>query len=397
MKHVIKFIFILMLLGTLWLIYQIVNITWVQYQDTKDWESIAIQGELKDVPPFLAKNYINLQDKEAVETWQEINKILADLSNNKRIPADKLEEYKAILERSRTMQETYDITSGTIADQNDQLALYLDIENALNTAYDTPCTDELKSLTGKLYSANLDNNSKIQISYLELLKSLAKDYKEANKFMKETLPTLGTLSDGVLTGNTEMDEESTTKFIEDVKEKKLDKFGFINSLLLRLQGDEWVKVLTHNQILRDYELWQDAKKKLHAIQTSDYVLVGNIKTYQDVLDAKLETDVKKKSGYSIDKESAVLSITYDGQILEKDKYIKKGSDAVVQIDAKYIEKDKTEDDPDKPKTSEESTEILTTDVSTEVPVDASTEITTEINTEDRDLPPVISTEAVVTP
>ena len=216
MKHVIKFIFILMLLGTLWLIYQIVNITWVQYQDTKDWESIAIQGELKDVPPFLAKNYINLQDKEAVETWQEINKILADLSNNKRIPADKLEEYKAILERSRTMQETYDITSGTIADQNDQLALYLDIENALNTAYDTPCTDELKSLTGKLYSANLDNNSKIQISYLELLKSLAKDYKEANKFMKETLPTLGTLSDGVLTGNTEMDEESTTKFIEVV-------------------------------------------------------------------------------------------------------------------------------------------------------------------------------------
>lgn len=397
MKHVIKFIFILMLLGTLWLIYQIVNITWVQYQDTKDWESIAIQGELKDVPPFLAKNYINLQDKEAVETWQEINKILADLSNDKRIPADKLEEYKTILERSRTMQETYGITSGTIADQNDQLALYLDVENALNTAYDTPCTDELKSLTGKLYSANLDNNSKIQVSYLDLLKSLAKNYKEANKFMKETLPTLGTLSDGVLTGNTKMDEESTAKFIEDAKEKKLDKFGFINNLLLRLQGAEWIKVLTHNQILRDYELWQDAKKKLHAIQASDYVLVDDIKTYQDALDAKLETDVKKKSGYSIDKESAVLSITYDGQILEKDKYIRKGSDAVVQIDVKYIEKDKTNDDPDKPKTSEESTEISSTDASTEVPMDASTETVTEIDTEDRDLPPVISTEAVVTP
>ena len=66
MKHVIKLLFVLMLAFTLYLIGTIVSITWEQYQDTKDWESISIQGELKDVPPFLAKNYINLQDKEAV-------------------------------------------------------------------------------------------------------------------------------------------------------------------------------------------------------------------------------------------------------------------------------------------------------------------------------------------
>ena len=399
MKHLIKFLFILTLAITLYLVGSIVNITWEQYQDTKDWESISIQGELKDVPPFLAKNYINLQDKEAVETWQEVNQILTDLSKNGQMESENIESYRQVLDRSVNMQETYNITSGTIADQNKQLTLYLDLEDALNKAYDVPEADVLKSLTGQLYSANLNDSSPIQVTYLKRLKATAKDYKEANAFIKETLPELGTLSDGVLMANTNMSEENTDEFINAVKEKKLDRFGFINSLLIRLKGDEWVKVLTHNQMIYDYELWQDAKKKLHGIKASDYILVEDLKTYGDVLDAGLETDAEDRDGYTIDKSSKVLFITYNGETISKDKYIKRGSDAVATIKAEYKKKkEKKKEEKKEEDTVDTKPDIVTTEVTTEngTTENASTETaTTETvlpeDTEDRDLPPIVTT------
>ena len=387
MKHFIKLLFVLVLVFTLYLIGSIVDITWKQYQATKDWESISIKGQLKDVPPFLAKNYINLDDKEAVETWQEVNKILADLAKDGQIKPENLENYREVLKHSIKMQEAYNITSGDVADQNKQLALYLEVEDTLRTAYDTPKTEELKSLTGKLYSANLDNSSAIQVNYLNRLKQVAKDYKEAKKFIKDTLPKLGTLSDGVLMGSTEMDEESTDEFIKEVREQKLDRFSFINDLLTRLKGDEWIKVLTHNQIIDDYELWQEAKSDLYNVDASDYVLVGDIKTYGDALDANLNTDVVKSDGYIIDKESKVISITYDGEILPKDKYIKRGANALVSIQASYKPKKKKSIEDEQVKVIDASTTQASSEVSTEV----TTEVTTEID-ENRDLPPVVITE-----
>ena len=53
-------------LVTIGFIALIANITWDQYQDTKEWEDTTFGEELSQVPPFLARNYVKAEDKEAV-------------------------------------------------------------------------------------------------------------------------------------------------------------------------------------------------------------------------------------------------------------------------------------------------------------------------------------------
>ena len=120
-------------LVTIGFIALIAEITWDQYQDTKEWEDTSLGEDLSQVPPFLARNYVRAEDKEALQVWSRVGEALKEIDVNGGIEPSRKTSYESLLEDSVTWQETYGITEGDVAVQNERLRLYLEIEEVLGT------------------------------------------------------------------------------------------------------------------------------------------------------------------------------------------------------------------------------------------------------------------------
>lgn len=327
---------VLATLVTVGFIALIADITWEQYQDTKEWEDTSFGEAMSEVPPFLARNYVRAEDKEAVLIWNEVAQALNQIDTDKGIRDGKRSEYEQILQKSKEEQEAYGLTEGEVPLLNERLSLYLELEDAIQQAYTEPATETLKDVSTRLYSLNVEVQAPVHAVYFEKLNTIAADYQALADFLSDTLPMLGTLQEKVLTVNTSMDRDITEAILNQLEEGNLRKFPFLEKLYRLLSGDSWSTILYRNQISRQYQAWMAAKANLEALSKSSYYGVSSIQTYQQATDAGLSVNVEERDGYTVDPNSPVEAISYDGIVLTQDQYIRYGTPVVVELTEKYI-------------------------------------------------------------
>lgn len=74
---------------------------------------------------------------------------------------------------------------------------------------------------------------------------------------------------------------------------------------------------------------------------SDYISVKSFRTVDDVLRYDSQIQLEEKEHYSINKDSVVKAVYYDGKKLKNNQFIKRGSYLNFTIDYKYIEDPKS--------------------------------------------------------
>lgn len=344
-KKIGIFLLVLITLSTVGMIGLIGYVTWNQYQDTKAWTNTKLTGELKDIPPFLARDYVKAEDKDAVEAWRAVEESLKEIETNRGITKEKQDTYEKILQKALDQQTAYEITTGEIVKNSENLRLYLDIETAMETAYKTPQTKELQDVTNRLYASYMDTPTKTQEMYFEKLRSIATDYQHLSVFLSDTLPTLGVIEEGTLNVATTVGENVTKQVKTVIEEQTLTKFPYVQKLYDLLTGSKWTSILKRNQISREYQKWMAAKEELESLSKTSYYGVSTIVTYQQAMDAGLNVEIQEREGYTIDPNSPVSGIFYEGTLLRSNQYIRYGTPVTVQIEEQYIEIPKPEEEP----------------------------------------------------
>lgn len=346
-KKISIVIFVLFTMVTMGAISFIAKVTWEQYKDTKEWQNTKLSGDLKDVPPFLARNYVRAEDKEAVAVWKTVADVLEQIETEGKIPEDKFSEYEALLEQSKEKQKSYDLKTREVVDQSRRLRLYLDIEKVLSGAYETPSTKELKDITDRLYEAHIEESVPLHDRYFKRLRTVAKDYKELSGFLSGELIKLGDIKQKILTVKINVGPETTKSLLNTINGKHLDKFPFVKEIKEQLEDPAWDIILRRNEISRAYETWKQAEQKLSSVEKSQYYAPSEITTYQEALDAGLSVEVTEKEGFTIDPESPVAAVSYQGNPVGTGQYIRYGTPVIVQISEQYIEIPKPEiEEPD---------------------------------------------------
>lgn len=341
-KRILIVLFFLALCGTFGIIGLIGSITWDQYQETRKWQELSLEGELKDVPPFLAKNYIRAEDREAVEAWDQVKTALTEIEEAGGISEGDVSHYEEIWKTASEKEKAYGLTSGDIIKQNERLWVYLDLEMVLKDAYEKPETEQIKSVTDRLYGIHIEKASPLDDIYFEKLSQIAADYKNLSAFLSETMPNLGTIADGALIVRTDVGPKVTENVRKEIEEKDLTKFPFVKDLYDRLDGQEWASLLRKTETVRAYQKWKAAEAKLESVQKSQYYAAATIVTYAQALEAGLEVRVTEKDGYTIDLNSPVESISYQGTAVSETQYIRYGTPVVVTIKEVYKEIPKPE-------------------------------------------------------
>lgn len=342
---------LLITLSTIGLITLIASVTWEQYQDTKAWQNTKLTGELKDIPPFLARNYVKAEDKEAVQAWQQVADSLQEIEQEQGIDPEKRDLYDQRLQLAVEKQTAYEITTGEIAENNANLQLYLDIETAMETAYESPQTKALQEVTTRLYGVYTEHPTTMHTVYFDQLRTIATDYANLSTFLTKTLPSLGVIDEQTLTVSTKVSEKTTKQIKTSIEEQNLTKFAYVQKLYELLTGSKWEAILKRNQVSREYQQWQAAKQELESLSKSQYYGASTIVTYQQALDAGLSVEIEEQEGYTIDPNSPVESILYQGEPVASNQYIRYGTPVVVQIMEQYIAIPK----PETPKEEEPET------------------------------------------
>lgn len=354
-KKLMIFLFIIIMGGTLGIIALVADVTLKQYEDTKEWQTTVLSEELKDTPPFLARNYVKAEDKKASEVWQQVSDILDSSGQENGIPTEKLKEYRKVLKKAVKLQKQYGITSGEVATNNDRMRLYLNLEKAFLTAYETPDTERLKELTDHLYTMNLTSLGPADSSYFERLRTVAEDYGNLSVFLSEFLPRLGVINEKTLTVNTDVTIDIAEEVRREIERCSLGKFPFISSLYQMLDGNDWDVILRRNEVTRAYHTWKEAERQLSSITKSQYWPVSSIQTYQQALDLGLNVIINEREGYTIDPESPVAQMTHNGVPVTEGQYVRYGTSVEVTLAENYIEISKpeepeaVEEKPEKPK------------------------------------------------
>ena len=360
-KKISIVVFVLFTMVTMGAISFIAKVTWEQYKDTKEWQNTKLSGDLKDVPPFLARNYVRAEDKEAVAVWKSVADSLEQIETEGKIPEDKFSEYGSLLKQSEEKQKSYDLKTGEVVDQSRRLRLYLDIEKVLSRAYETPSTKELKDITDRLYEAHIEKSVPLHDRYFKRLRTVAKDYKELSGFLSEEFPKLGDIKQKVLTVKINVGPETTKSLLNTINGKHLDKFPFVKEIKEQLENPSWDAILRRNEISRAYGTWKQAEQELLSVEKSQYYAPSEITTYQEALDAGLSVEVTEKEGFTIDPKSPVAAVSYRGNPVGTGQYIRYGTPVIVQISEQYIEIPKPEiEEPDvveEPEPFPEDTEI----------------------------------------
>lgn len=354
-KILIRIGVILVIIATLYMIWMIADVTMKQYQETRKWQSTAYTGELKEVAPFLAKNYVNAQDAKAVEIWQQVEPILKEIDEFGGVPDGNADRYEAVLAQSIEQQTLYELTSGEIPERNERLRLYLDLEKLLPTVYNIPVVEPLQEITNRLYTMHMNVQAPVHEQYFKKLQTISVDYQNLSIFLTESLPQLGQITDKTLNVDKQVGEKTTKVLLAELDEKGLRKFPFLDDLYELLISNEWNNVLKRNQITRAYDTWKAAESELESIGKSSYYEVSSITTYQKALEMGLDVKVRERTGYTVDPESPVYSITYNGNTVSKEQFIQYGTPVIVTLNEKYmkipekIDEDSDDEDSDETK------------------------------------------------
>lgn len=352
-------LFVLVGLFSAGMIALIGSVTWDQYQDTRKWQNDGWDIPLADVPAGFAKNYTDPGDLDAIRCWKDVETALAEIEAAGRVPDGKQEAYRELLDRAYAMQEKFPLVDGSLVECDDRLALYLDLEDVLAAAYENPDESVLEKMAERLHGWEREHPYPVQDVYQERLSQAAEDYRNLETFLAEWFPRLGTVRDGVLVIDPDMDMEQTNEVLAAIDGMGLRKFPLVDGLYERLDGHDWAVLLKHNEVVRSYAVWQRDKAVLENVGKDEYWHVAEITTYAKALEYGLAVSVTERPGYDVDPESPVLRITYGGERLWPDQYVKYGTPVLVGIDERYVEV------PTEPEPSMEETVPLVTEPSSE--------------------------------
>lgn len=331
-------------------------LTWNQYDDTRQWEDSTFTGKLSDVPPELAKNYTNHDNKETIAIWAKVNESIDEIDKKGSITESTAKEYQIVLDNALQKQEEYKLQDGNVVKANAQLQLYLDIFSFTQKAYKTPDSETLQKLSGQLEMLMMRDTHSINEKLHTQLEEITTRYRALSSFIETTLPMLGTIDKGILTANIELDAEKTSAMTKEITDNDLVVFPHIKRLQKMLQTDTWSEILTRNKITQSYHKWQTEKVILETLRKSDYYNVDDIRTLQQAKDMGINTPEKEREGYTIDMNSTVTMLSYEGQSLKSNQYIKKGTPVIATVEVRYIPIPKEEEPVKKPENPVDKTE-----------------------------------------
>lgn len=326
-------------------------LTWNQYDDTRQWDNSTFEGNMSDIPPELAKNYTNVDNKETLTIWAKVNESIDTIDKQGGITEDTFEGYRDIYDKAMQKQTDYKLQDGNVVQSNKQLQLYLDIFSFTQEAYTIPDSNTLQKLSGQLETLMMVDDHTVNSTLHTQLGDITTHYRALASFIEHTLPILGIVDTETLTANIDLTSESTNTILQEIDTNGLTVFPYMKRLQSVLKDDTWSHILVRNTITQNFHKWQTEKAILEVLQKSDYYSVLSITTLQQAKDAGIVTPEKERDGYTIDMNSSVTVLTYEGQMLQSTQYIKKGTPVIATVDVRYV---KIPEEPSKPNVDEPS-------------------------------------------
>lgn len=300
------------------------HVTINQYNESLVWEKINYEAPLAEIEPALVSNVIDTDIVDAATAWEALEEYLDSL-DGKSIP-DR-EHAVEILNEAVYWQKIYDLESDSIT----RLYLYLELEDAISDAYITLDTTDLQTLGTKLYNLEMEESTAAGQSYMERLREVSYDFEKAKTLMTNTVWSVGTVEDGIWTIPYTYTRTNLTEVLEQLQ--SMQKFPAICDTADVLSDIS--TVLNYNKNAREYFQYQEFKEAMSDVNRSQYTAVSNIYTYGQALSFGCDVQVEEQAGYTVSLNSLVEGIYYNGERLDNDQYVKKGTKLTAVISEIY--------------------------------------------------------------
>lgn len=308
-----------------------------KYKDTLNWNNSSLLSKIHQVPPSLAKNYISAEEQELFEILIDVNIALNEIKANGEIDDRKYNDYWELYDKAKIAIENSNAESLPAEKIFEEFQFYLEVDLAIKKAYTELNVESLEEYA-KVLSKNLKSeDSKLDRSLLKSIRKIAESYKKLEEFSSSALSRLGVVEDNILYVDIKVNRDITDELIREIEENKLDKFPHIRDLLEILKGDSWNKILAHNASSLEYYSWKESEKILNALSRSNYISVSSFNTVEDVLNYDPSISLEEKENHTINRDSVVTGVYYNGELLNENLYVKKGTPLTFTIDYKYTE------------------------------------------------------------
>lgn len=309
---------------TVYLIYVTANITINQYNETLTWKNTAYEIPLAEIEPALVANRMDTDIVDAAAAWDDLETYLDNL-DGQSIP-DK-ETAGTLLTEAVKWQEKYNLKSDSIT----RLSLYIELEEAISNAYNTLDTDRLQELARTLYDLELEEKTKAGQQYMERIRNVSSEFSEVQKVMTETILSVGTVENGIWTIPYTYTRTNLTEALEQIQ--NMQKFPDLCDSANVLS--DIADVLNYNKNAREYFEYQEFMESIADLKRSQYIAVSSIYTYSQALAFGCNIYPEYRDGYTINPNSPVIGIYHDGERLEDNQYVKKGTLLTAEISEIY--------------------------------------------------------------
>lgn len=343
LKRIFISILVLTTIGSLSYGTFIAKSMYEKYNDTIKWENSSLQSKVHQIPPELAQNYISVEEQKMLSILTEVNEALTEIKKNKGIEPGKLDSYwklydYATIEIEKSEDHADLLTEDIIGD----FGLYLKADLAIKKAYEILETDKLGEYEETFASRLLEQNNAVDKVFLKRLKTLAKDLSNLEYFSDNAITKLGLIENNVLNVDIKVNRKLTDDLLGQIEKNNLTKFSNIKPLSSILKSEEWDGILSHNQSSLEYYSWKESEKILDSLMKSNYISVSSFKTIEDVTSYSPGIQLEERENYSINKDSSVNAVYFNGEKLKGNLYVKKGTQLNFVIEYEYTENPKSE-------------------------------------------------------
>lgn len=305
---------------SLYIIRTTAIVTVEQYNETLAWQNTAYDVPLSEIEPVLVSNRVDTDVVNAAHAWESLDSYVGSLDKN---GIQDTEEAKKILDEAVGWQEKYDLKSDAIQ----RLSLYLDIEDTIPEAYKTLNTEHLEQLSQSLYELEMEEMTPAGQAYLAKMSQVSDDFRNVSEMMETTIGTIGTFKNGVWTIPYTYNRTDLTNVLEQIQAvQKFPDLCDTANVLSDIAG-----VLNSNKNAQEYFEYQEFRNVIDGLDRTDYMAVSSIYTYEQAIAAGCQVYQYPPDGYTINPQSPVTGIFYNGQRLENSQYIRKS--AFSQIEA----------------------------------------------------------------
>lgn len=326
------------------------TVIYEQYQDTKQWSQSPFVDEIHNVPPAFASNYIPLGDKLSLEILTQVNGAINEIADAKGIPEGKISSYSQLYRKAMTLQDEQGLQDTDVMQNTYRLGLYIDIENAMRTAYTQPNSEPLKVLSSQLTQLMLNETLPIDTLYTERLSTIASDYGNLQAFSDKALSTLGLKDGSTLIVDVSVTYDMGHSLIKEIDASGLGQFDHVSKLKNLLEGDQWSSITKRNALTRKFYAWDTSRAILETLSKSDYISIASLYTYSKALDYDPSIELTPQEGTIIDPNSAITQIRMANRVLTPNEYVRRGTQLTFTIEPEYIliAKPELPDIPDEP-------------------------------------------------